>query len=342
MSSPNLAITHVAAAQNQKEVTINDAIDALDLAMTAALDLDVTAGGTLLVTPTDMRRNVSLALTGAPAADFTLQLPAVQKLVLVQNTTGQAAAVTGPLGGTGIAVPAGQRHLLYATGSAVLPIDATLGASGVVPGVYGDGDNVPRITVDAQGRITSLTTLPVAGGGGGSGAAYCAGATGGTGGGSTTAFATKGLLFVPDTQIMVSHVWGSVAAIAVGQDHHARIAEISGPSAVDTITAVLATSATVQTISTDLRLYRYPFAAPVLLEPGKTYLLATVNAAGTGTTANRTGTINSGANSGWDLNAPGQTLWGTAQFDTIGLATGQAPAGLGTGKYCIALEGAVV
>ena len=70
--------------------------------------------------------------------------------------------------------------------------------------------------------------------------------------------------------------------------------------------------------------------------------LATVNAAGTGTTANRTASVASGANSGWDLNAPGQTLWGTAQFDTIGLAIGQAPAALGTGKYCIALEGAVV
>ena len=29
MPSPNLAVTHVAAAQNQKEVTINDAVDAL-------------------------------------------------------------------------------------------------------------------------------------------------------------------------------------------------------------------------------------------------------------------------------------------------------------------------
>jgi hypothetical protein len=37
MASPNLAITHVAAAQNQKEVTVNDAIDALDRALTDAL-----------------------------------------------------------------------------------------------------------------------------------------------------------------------------------------------------------------------------------------------------------------------------------------------------------------
>ena len=39
MPSPNLAVTHVAAAQNQKEVTINDAIDALDNAMNRALSV---------------------------------------------------------------------------------------------------------------------------------------------------------------------------------------------------------------------------------------------------------------------------------------------------------------
>ena len=39
MPSPNLAINHVAAAQNQKEVTINDAIVALDNAVYRALSV---------------------------------------------------------------------------------------------------------------------------------------------------------------------------------------------------------------------------------------------------------------------------------------------------------------
>ena len=34
MASPNLAITHVAAAQNQKEVTINDQASQLDAGLT--------------------------------------------------------------------------------------------------------------------------------------------------------------------------------------------------------------------------------------------------------------------------------------------------------------------
>ena len=44
MTSPNLAITHVAAAQNQKEVTVNDAINALDRALTEALAVDFAGG----------------------------------------------------------------------------------------------------------------------------------------------------------------------------------------------------------------------------------------------------------------------------------------------------------
>ncbi len=36
-----------------------------------------------------------------------------------------------------------------------------LAASGVTPGVYGDGSNVPQITVDATGRVTAATSVPL-------------------------------------------------------------------------------------------------------------------------------------------------------------------------------------
>ena len=227
MPSPNLAIPHVAASQNQKEVTINDAIDALDRAMTAALEIDVTAGGTIAVTETELRRHAAVVLTGAPASAVTLQLPTVRKFLYVQNTTGQPVTVTGPAGGATVPVGAGQRLLVYATGSDVLPIEAALGATGVTPGSYGDGGNVPRITVDAQGRITSLATLPVSGGGGGSSGGFVAGATGTFGSGSTSAYATKGLLFVPDQSILVSHIRAYIDAASNGEDHYAQIAEVS-------------------------------------------------------------------------------------------------------------------
>jgi hypothetical protein len=244
MPSPNLAIAHVAAAQNQKEVTINDVVDALELAMTAALEVGCGSGGTIAVIATAMRRNVSLLLTGSPAAGFVLQLPAVRKLLYVQNTTSQEALMTAPSGGATMPVPANSRLLVYGTGSAVLPVDAALGATGVTPGSYGHGANVPRLTVNAQGRITSVATLPVSGGGGGGSSAggYFAGATGGLGTVSTTSFATKGLLFVPDRPLLVSHVCAWIAAAATGQNHWAQLAELTGPTAADTVQAILATA----------------------------------------------------------------------------------------------------
>jgi hypothetical protein len=58
MTSPNLAITHVAAAQNQKEVTVNDAINALDRALTDALSIDF-AGGPVTLTAAQFRQAIS-------------------------------------------------------------------------------------------------------------------------------------------------------------------------------------------------------------------------------------------------------------------------------------------
>ena len=283
-------------------------------------------------------------LTGSPAATVTLQLPAVCKFLYVQNTTGQAVTVTGPGGGAKVPVGAGQRLVVYATGSDVLPIEAALGATGVTPGSYGDGGNVPRLTVDAQGRITSLATLPVTGGGGGGGSSggHVSGATGTFGSGSTSAYATKGLLFIPDQAILVSHLRAYIDAASNGEDHYAQIAEVSGITAADTVTAVLGTSATVASSSLELKGYRFPFATAVLLEAGKIYLLASVNASATGTAVNRVGVISRGGSSGWDLNAPGETIWGTPQLDSIGVGVGQAPAAFGTGKFLIAVKGLII
>ena len=67
-----------------------------------------------------------------------------------------------------------------------------------------------------------------------------------------------------------------------------------------------------------------------------------IGLAGSSTTIERVGVISRGSSSGWDLNAPGETVWGTPQIDSIGLGVGQAPAAFGTGKFLIAVEGAIV
>ncbi len=118
MTSPNLAVPHVAAAQNQKEVTINDATDALDLAMTASLPVSSTAGGTISIRTFQAQRNLRFALSGTPAATFDLQLPNVQRLVVVSNGTGQLATVKNATGATAALAP-GSESVFYSSGSGV-------------------------------------------------------------------------------------------------------------------------------------------------------------------------------------------------------------------------------
>ena len=123
MTSPNLAAPHVAASQNQKEVTINDAINALDLAMVATLSVDCSAGGTISPTLAQLQRAARLSLTGTPAAAFTLQLPAISRLLAVQNGTGQSVTLrqaSGPM----VDLAASRQGLIHVGGNAVTRVGA--------------------------------------------------------------------------------------------------------------------------------------------------------------------------------------------------------------------------
>ncbi|MEI4235239.1 hypothetical protein [Roseovarius sp. D22-M7] len=133
MPSPNLALTHVAAAQNQKEVTVNDAIDGLDRAMTATLAVDCSAGGTVTVSAADLRRHVRLVLTGSPGAGFTVELADVPRLLALCNATDAAAMVAGTTGVEVVEVPAGSELMVYAGP------DGVTGLGAVGGGVYDFG-----------------------------------------------------------------------------------------------------------------------------------------------------------------------------------------------------------
>ncbi len=115
MPSPNLAITHVAAAQNQKEVTINDAVDALDAAMCDELIIDFAAGD---VTLTDAQFRSAVAFRGdhlTVARNVTV--PAVKRLFVVNNADG-GADLTVVRGTTTLVVPTAGIRLLYCDGTA--------------------------------------------------------------------------------------------------------------------------------------------------------------------------------------------------------------------------------
>lgn len=98
--------------------------------------------------------------TPAAAPDLVQQLPAEQVPadLLMQLAPGESA------GGVDIT----QQSLDYSagTGLALSNYRFSLKDTAVVPGTYGNANNVAQVTVDQQGRITKVVNVPIAGPGG--------------------------------------------------------------------------------------------------------------------------------------------------------------------------------
>ena len=124
MSSPNLAVPHVAAAQNQKEVTINDAIDALDNAINRALSLEM-ADADLTLTSDQENRNGLINFTGTLTVERIVTLPANHRRLAIRNATtgGQQIRVKYPGSGAEVVIAAGESALVQGDGSDLYAID---------------------------------------------------------------------------------------------------------------------------------------------------------------------------------------------------------------------------
>ncbi len=131
MSTPNLDIPHIAASQNQKEVTANDAFDRLDDAITGRLTVDLAAGDVTLTASQFCRHVVFAAINVVSSRE--LILPALRRVIVVDNSAGAADLVIRQ-GTTTLTVPAGASQLLHTTGTtgglvAVAPAAQTGGAA---------------------------------------------------------------------------------------------------------------------------------------------------------------------------------------------------------------------
>ena len=118
MSSPNLAVPHIAAAQNQKEVTINDAIDALDNAINRTLSLEMTDAD-LTLTSDQANRNGFIFLTGTLATERIVTLPANHRRLAIRNATtgGQQIRIKYPGSGADVVIAAAETVLMQGDGS---------------------------------------------------------------------------------------------------------------------------------------------------------------------------------------------------------------------------------
>ena len=128
--------------------------DANNLPVTATLDTDLVAEGTNLYY-TDAR--AITAIQGAPNLTINggdIYVDTAGHRVGIGDTSPQHKLDVA--GGIGV----GGTEVITSTGQIVT---AQLQDSGVTAGAYGSGSDVPIITVDAKGRVTSLTTASVAG-----------------------------------------------------------------------------------------------------------------------------------------------------------------------------------
>jgi hypothetical protein len=95
--SNNLDLSQVAAAQNQKEVTINDQAGQLDAAISDDLEVLVDDTNAVTLTAAQLRRAFFLMIDDAvtpPDGAITITVPAVQRgLFNVINTTAQSVTV---------------------------------------------------------------------------------------------------------------------------------------------------------------------------------------------------------------------------------------------------------
>lgn len=122
-TTTNLNIGLIDTNQSQKEVTANEAIQALENAITETLDVECTdSTGGNIVADNDYRECICLRLiAGSPGPSTTVEveLPAIKRAILVRNECGQDADIycAGDL--STVTVANGATALLYNDGTTV-------------------------------------------------------------------------------------------------------------------------------------------------------------------------------------------------------------------------------
>jgi len=281
-----------------------------------------------------LNHNVKIANDdGTGTAEFIQQWNLLQQLVRQVTSDASAIAILQALNIDTTAPIDGGGNLL-----ALAPISHDV--SGVTPGSYTN----TNLTVDEFGHITAAADGSAGSGG------FFAGATGSfSGTRSGTAFATKGIVFKPDSAITVTHITAWIDANATTDQYLAQISSLSGvtlgsPDAQNitaaTVDTILGTSAAVTIGSTDMRAVRFALPTPVTLTPGTYYLISTTFSNGAlGTSICGVATNPTGSGVGYALNAPATSYVGQCQFATLTLAAGNT-ATIVAGAYVqMSIEG---
>lgn len=126
-TTTNLNITHLEAAQNQKETTVNDALNAIDGALAGLFTYNFTSAVAYTVsTGNDDHLNMCVRITDVStklAATTTVIFPNNNQLHVVQNNTLQSIVFKTALG-TGVTVGPSTLETIYCDGTDILSVAA--------------------------------------------------------------------------------------------------------------------------------------------------------------------------------------------------------------------------
>jgi hypothetical protein len=156
---PNLDLDQVAANQNQKEVTINTALDQLDGALTEQLTLDLSAAGVTL-TAVQWTRNWLFLLSGHTVAR-TVTIPATKRPAIFKNTGTAPVTIQVDAGGGSLVIAADQTVLAYCDGVNLTSVGGGVSAFTALTDTFasyaGKGGQTLRVKADASGIETAAT-----------------------------------------------------------------------------------------------------------------------------------------------------------------------------------------
>lgn len=148
-TTTNLLITHIEQSQAQKEVTANEAFEAIDNAMSEIYSASLSSGN-VIITSAQSTRAILIAATGCTVGGRTLTVPQIKRLFLVKSDGANTQTFSVVRGSTSISVVVGETALFYSDGTAngLLEIATTTATSvpdqftdlSDVPGAYGTGD----------------------------------------------------------------------------------------------------------------------------------------------------------------------------------------------------------
>lgn len=131
-TTTNLAIPFIAVGQSQKEVTANEAFEALDAKLTANIDVEMVDGANSIDADT-MREAMCVTLTAgspAPSAPITVELAAVQCALIVRNLSGEDATINIDGDAITATVDANATALIYSDGTTLALVAGGSSSSG--------------------------------------------------------------------------------------------------------------------------------------------------------------------------------------------------------------------